>query len=396
MKTSRQLLALTLSVFVMLSGSYATAQTEIVEEFVPLIEDSFQVNSGFWDIYGGAALTGQGTMQLTAPLPNQTGIVWLKQPIRPPYHVEFQYRISTDVYSEPADAFVFMFNKKPFTEPQLDVLNNLGIEEGNGYGIEFDTYPNTDYRAFDPDYRHVALWKNTPYHYWPMNESTTLQLVEHQSMVDGNWHHVRIEVNVDGVRMFDNNELFIDWNGELDNTFNHIGFMATTGGHYSAHEIDNVVITGPDWGTNIDEVSYGGHALQRLGDSFKLDVPYVTSELTLEVELANNEATISSVTGATYSYDGTSYSLNVSGLKFGLNEVELTVKGKENYEKQYTIVINRTLDTDNNGRIDIKDIVHLLSNQVDVDASGSFDHADIVWMLQRISPWHAWADIGGD
>jgi hypothetical protein len=206
------------------------------------LEDDFSTNSGKWDYLGSATRTG-GTVQLTPPAQGQAGVIWLKDPIAPPYDVSFRMKMSNHsfelLHAVPADGIVFMFNKNK--TDHLPSGSQMGFETGNGYGVEFDTFYNngSSYDLVGGD--HISLFKNNA------NSGTATNLLQQvlspSNMTNGQWHNVKIEVRKNSVRVYMNNELYIEKSLELDSTYSYLGFSASTGYYYSRQEIDDVSIT---------------------------------------------------------------------------------------------------------------------------------------------------------
>jgi hypothetical protein len=133
---------------------------------------------------------------------------------------------------------VFAFVKN-YTYPQTNgSALNFG---GDGYGIEFDTYPydNDD----DPAGQHVGVLAGNAYTHIATH-------VFSQDIRDGYWHQVRV--------LFDNGIVSVYWDGALviSNAVipgyspftGYFGFTASTGLGYEQHAIRNVDIRSSDGG----------------------------------------------------------------------------------------------------------------------------------------------------
>jgi hypothetical protein len=221
-------------------------------ETTVLVDDGFSTDSGKWTYLGNATRANDGDnqyIQLTDAVGSQTGTIWLNTAIAPPFTATFKLRIIQSWYSDPADGIIFMFNK----QQNLDTVagGGMGFEVGNGYGIEFDSYPNTGNDYHDPDYfpsvpYHMAIIKNTPDH--AVGENQTMPVTPVPDLVGssgGEWHDVRVEVGTDAVDVFYDGTKQLTYSGTIDHTYNGIGFTAGTGALYSWQQIDDVKITKP-------------------------------------------------------------------------------------------------------------------------------------------------------
>jgi hypothetical protein len=212
--------------------------------------------NNLWNILGPQVSKhtedGENYIELTNS-GEQVGTIWLKQTIAPPYTATFQFRIKPISGSEQiADGIVFMFNKLQNVNPSNG--GGMGYEVGNGYGIEFDTYLNTEDRLLCGDnncpnrYVHTALFKDTPQDSTSsLLDSEQLDTTGANTIDNGVWHSVRVEVGINSVQMYLDNQTTpkLNYVGDIDSTYNGIGFSASTGSFYSQQQIRDVTITKP-------------------------------------------------------------------------------------------------------------------------------------------------------
>ncbi|WP_127579981.1 immunoglobulin-like domain-containing protein [Paenibacillus koleovorans] len=212
------------------------------------VQDNFTTKSNLWDYAGTASRTSEGTVQLTPPTEGMSGALWLKEAIAPPYTVTFKLRMSQHKYYNgayvPADGITFMFNKAKYASIPYNSVS--GFEIGNGYGVEFDTYVNMDQGQYWDAIgtEHITLFKNSP------NSVASGEFLQqaatpsstNNKLTNGEWHDVHIEVKPDSVKVYLDDQLYIDKNIELDQTYSYLGFSAGTGWYYSRQEIDDVSI----------------------------------------------------------------------------------------------------------------------------------------------------------
>jgi hypothetical protein len=206
-----------------------------------VLSDDFSTSVGSkWSLLGNAAYS-DGAIRLTSSGQSQVGTIWLdqsSQQILPPYTVTFRFKIDgVDSSNVGADGIVFMFNKLKNNSPVSG--GGMGFEtiNSNGYGIEFDTYNN----AYDPSYDHISLFKNNPDH----SVAPFLAQVKDTTFENAQWHDVKINVATSNVKVYLDNNLKINWNGNLDSSYSGIGLTASTGYYYNTQTIDDVVITKP-------------------------------------------------------------------------------------------------------------------------------------------------------
>lgn len=330
------ILILLLVIGILITSISAQAAVTVPTGQALVVSDSFTSNSSSWQLYGDAQLQTDGTMQLTSPSTNKAGVIWLKQPLAPPFTVSFRYQILSS--GSPADGLVFMFNKRK--SEALVPGGGMGFEVGNGYGVEFDTWSN----GWDPSRSHITLFKDNP--------ETKLKQVEDTTIANGSWHTVTIEVTATNVKTYmDYNsdgspKLKLNWSGSLSNTYSDIGFAASTGSSYSRHLIDDVVITRPlSSNGNLSSLTMEGQSIpfQPGTPSYQLKVPYETSVAHLHFTTEDSRASVTSVTSSVTSavYGVTATGANVP-LDVGPNTIGITVRAEDDSTRTYSVKVTRT------------------------------------------------------
>lgn len=265
-----------------------------------LIEDRFESDSGLWKLLGDSTLAG-GSMRLTSSLQDQVGTIWLQQNLAPPYDVSFQFRITAPSVYGAADGLVFMFNKEKNEYPVKG--GGMGFEVGSGYGVEFDTWANSEHAEYSPN---VSLFHNTPVHCCdPAQSSPRLAYVDDAYIALDMWHEVTVKVRDDGVKVVWNGNPVLAYSGSLDDRFSGIGFSASTGEVVSTQEIDNVTISRP-----FHASSTAGELIAEADGpfgSYDWIIPSGLTELPLRLALSDNRSQLT-VTGAAYTVTSSTYS----------------------------------------------------------------------------------------
>lgn len=243
-------------VFVLSGGKTLFAEGAMPSSSIAetVVQDDFSGNiDTLWDVLGNhvsVQIESEGHFVELTNAGEQVGTIWLKQNVAPPYTATFQLRIKPSPLSEDiADGMMFMFNKKQNLFP--DNGGGMGFEVGNGYGLEFDTYVNFEDRSlYDPlpgeRYVHTALFQNSPQHaYYGQLDYRQLDTNPYDTIDDGKWHDVRVEVGLSSVRMYlDHNPTpYLNYSGYIDPTYNGMGFSASTGAYFSEQQIKAVKIT---------------------------------------------------------------------------------------------------------------------------------------------------------
>ena len=209
---------------------------------VKYIEDDFEKENNLWSYMGTAHRSDDGYAVLTENKNHENGAMWLKQGISMPFVTTFKYKAGGGTG---ADGFVFMFAKK------VDELGNegreMGFAEGNGYGIEFDSFYNKFHgEQTSVNRRHIALGKDklSSGNKGDIVDSLAMNVTEEvaNKLSDDNWHDVQVRVTEDGVQLYLDGERVLVYKGKLDTTYDGFGFSAATGTENNHHYIDNVVI----------------------------------------------------------------------------------------------------------------------------------------------------------
>ena len=233
------------------SGNSLQLAPQGMSTFKCEFSDDFSEDTGMWNYTGysvDAKRDGSNENKyvvLTEDEYSQAGVIWLdvQDGIKADkIVVDFKYKAGkacgTDCEDE-GEGFVMMFFKDTDYVPWTG--HNLGFRgEGNyetGYGIEFDSYHNTD----DPDSKHIALIHNST--------NNHLASVNDIRVDDNEWHNVRVKIATSGVKVFvvDMENPVLSWNDPndtfLDRTYSGFGFSAATGSDISqTHLIDEVKI----------------------------------------------------------------------------------------------------------------------------------------------------------
>lgn len=192
---------------------------------------------------GNAYRSEDGYAVLTDNKTWQSGAMWLNDQVAAPFTSKFRYKAGG---GNGADGFVFMFGKKP---NELGASGGaLGFKEGNGYGLEFDSFFNSNQGENSNNKgKHLALIKDRltsskQGEIIPSLKVNTTDAVT-KKLNDGAWHDVEVRVKKDGIAVFVDNENVMNWYGKIDHTYSGFGFAAATGGYTDYHYIDDVSIT---------------------------------------------------------------------------------------------------------------------------------------------------------
>jgi alpha-tubulin suppressor-like RCC1 family protein len=129
----------------------------------------------------------------------------------------------------------------------------------------------------------------------------------------------------------------------------------------------------------ISKLMWNGVRLKEEGSLFRVELPTSTSELTLDVVLADSTAAVS-VSGAHYENN----QLVFQQLRYGVNQAEIQVTAAGGEVKLYTVWLYRSLDLNDDGVYDISDAVRLIGQGYDANGDGVFDQQDIIVLLHQI------------
>ncbi len=312
--------------------------------------DDFSTDSGAWQYFGSAYRdpTNQ-SLVLTDTANEQAGVAFLKAPIQGSFTANFRFKAGGGNYQ--GDGFTMFFYKQnyPSTVDYNDSFGVNGVAGGRlgfnslsiipGYGIEFDGWQNIpgDFQQVaggqqnpqgDPSSNHIALIEDfTGNHLVYANDTR---------VADNNWHQVSVDVEGSSVSVSVDQGLVIQWNGELNRTFDGFGFSGANGQ------------VGSNWHI-IDDFSITAHNLQKPSLTTSCVSSISQSSLNVKINgyLTFNEAGISeepilisySVTGGeswqdlTLVHTGTdgSYSALWFPSATGDYMLKAVYKGNENY-----------------------------------------------------------------
>jgi hypothetical protein len=363
-----------------------------------VVSDDFSgATDSLWNVLGSATKhteDGENYIELTHS-GSQVGTIWLKQNVAPPYTATFQFRIKSSS-GQIADGIVFMFNKLQNVNPSNG--GGMGYEVGNGYGIEFDTYLNTEDRVLCGNdncperYVHTALFQNTPIHSIsrPL-DSEQLDTTGTNTIDTGVWHSVRVEVGINSVQMYLDNQTTpnLNYEGVIDSRYNGIGFSASTGLFYSQQQIRDVTITKPIPLLNdasLSTLNLSGVTLDQPVNgsvyAYTATVPNSISVTSVTYTTANSLAL------AALTLDGNPVNNPIS-LSEGTNVIRIMVTAEDgSTQKTYTVTVTRVessntnelKDLNNNNVLDIVDVILTIKQNLLLKGE------DILQLLKQIGP----------
>lgn len=108
----------------------------------------------------------------------------------------------------------------------------LNFDGCGGYGLEFDTYTNTN----DSPNAHIAIVRD--------EVSNHLISVDEPRVDDEKWHNALIKVSGNNITVSIDNDIIINENIDFDKTYRYMYFSASTGASTDDHYIRNVKFTG--------------------------------------------------------------------------------------------------------------------------------------------------------
>ena len=183
--------------------------------------------------------TNAGYARLTPDAESQSGRLMLTELLRVE-HFDMQFRgwfgRSTAANGSGADGIVFLF--APLFDYAESGGGTLNFDGCLGYGVEFDTYQNSE--LGDRSEEHVAVIKDGS---WNHLQS---EILAAPTLEDSRWHDLRIrfragliEVFIDGTRRLDTQIAdFFPFDG-------FFGFSSATGFAYNEHRVDDVTLSLP-------------------------------------------------------------------------------------------------------------------------------------------------------
>lgn len=209
--------------------------------------DDFSTESSNWNYLGSAYRdTANQTLVLTQDEYLQGGVAFLKTPIKGAFTASFSYKVGEGYQG---DGFTMFFYKQEYSSP--DTGDSLGFAPldsvASGYGIEFDGWQNIpwDFQEAsgghpnaegDPSNSHIALIEDY--------SGNHLLWVNDSRVADNQWHKVQVNVQASSVKVYVDQNLVLEWSGNLDRTYDLFGFSAGTGAPGSNwHIIDDFSIT---------------------------------------------------------------------------------------------------------------------------------------------------------
>ncbi len=154
------------------------------------------------------------------------GAIFLNnQPVQPPFAVQFDFNTYNRKGGGPwdtGDGLVLMFGRRPLS--RRDVLPTGGdrafVKDGSGYGV------------------HVALYGEDRGLILTDGTGRTLASRRNPAVyTHDRWATMRVEVERDGIRVYVDGALQIDWRGQVNSSFTGLGIGAATGDATARHAI---------------------------------------------------------------------------------------------------------------------------------------------------------------
>jgi len=186
---------------------------------------------------------------LTEPVSEQGGVALFDYPVKSSFTATFRYKIGG---GSGADGFTLFFYKQKYSTSDsggslaFSTKESYTLKAVPGYGIEFDGWQNIaeDFQQIshqpnpsgDPSGNHIALVQDFA--------GNHLATVNDKRTEDNTWHTAKIAVDPQesSVRVFVDQELVLEWTGQLDRTYDGFGFSGGTGGATNWHLIDDFSI----------------------------------------------------------------------------------------------------------------------------------------------------------
>ncbi|MDC0714670.1 hypothetical protein POL68_39845 [Stigmatella sp. ncwal1] len=162
---------------------------------------------------------------------NAAGAVFLNEPVRPPFAVQFQFSTFNRGGGGPwavGDGVVLMFGRRaPARRESLPVGGTRGFNpDGVGFGVHLPLYGNErGVLLTDGSGRSLASRPNPA------------------AYTGGEWATLRVEVERDGIRVFLNGEPQIDWRGQVQLSSDRLALSAATGAAGALHAVRDVRLT---------------------------------------------------------------------------------------------------------------------------------------------------------
>ncbi|MDE3251199.1 MAG: HYR domain-containing protein [Bacteroidota bacterium] len=191
--------------------------------------------------------TGGNCYTLTNNTNSQNGSLWYQNLIDLHYDFDLSFNVYLGNNPSGADGMAFVLQGNNTT-----VQGSGG--SGQGYGgipnsiiVEYDTYINTDYQAYDPNYDHIAMMFNGEFHHYSTPSGTLAPLTNLSggSVKDGAYHTSRVVWNAANKTLtvyFDGVQKLAYANDLVANYLNnnsqvYYGFTASTGGYSNQQSV---------------------------------------------------------------------------------------------------------------------------------------------------------------
>jgi len=213
-----------------------------------LVAFAASANAQNYTANGSTVSNGGNCYTLTPNANGQNGSLWSQNRIDLRYNFDIKYSVYLGNNPGGADGMAFVLQRSGNT-----IQGSSG--SGMGYGgispsieVEYDTYVNSDYQAYDPLYDHLALMVNGEYHHYYNGVGVNpvpLTNLSGGSVKDGQYHTSRIVWNAtsknmtvyfDGVQKFTyTNDIVLNYLGNDPAVY--FGFTASTGGLSNQHAV---------------------------------------------------------------------------------------------------------------------------------------------------------------
>jgi hypothetical protein len=211
-----------------------------------LLAQTFKVNG---NAYSNASY-GANYYTLTQAAAGQNGSLWYDKMIDLTFPFTFNYSVYQGNTSTGADGMAFVLQ-----QVGTGVIGGAG--SGMGYGgitnsleLEYDTYVNADFQAYDPAFDHMGLMKNGEYHHYSdATKKLSTDLVKpvgfSSNVKDGKFHTSSIQWNPTTktlVAYFDGKKVLTYTGDIIKNIFNnniavYFGFTGSTGSSKNEHSV---------------------------------------------------------------------------------------------------------------------------------------------------------------
>lgn len=193
---------------------------------------------------------GANYYTLTQAAAGQNGSMWYNKKIDLTFPFTFNFSIYQGNTSAGADGMAFVLQ-----QTGTSVLGGAG--SGMGYGgilnsleVEYDTYVNGDFQAYDPSYDHMGLMKNGEFHHYSdATKKVATDLVRPVSfgynVKDGKFHTSSVQWNPTTktlIAFFDGKTILTYTGDIIKNIFNNssavfFGFTGSTGSSKNEHSV---------------------------------------------------------------------------------------------------------------------------------------------------------------